>query len=94
MSGRPNDEWLKTMLKKHGSQEAVTAIMQKIGAKGGSTPTNKKKGMAADPVRASVAGKKGGQRSRKGHKFLREEGEFNVYLRHSDGEIVKKRIHA
>lgn len=35
MSGKPNDKWLKTMVKKMGSREAVKEWQQVIGAKGG-----------------------------------------------------------
>lgn len=35
MSGKPNKAWLETMVKKHGSREAVARIMAEIGAKGG-----------------------------------------------------------
>lgn len=35
MPGKPNDKWLETMIKKHGSREAVTETQRIIGAKGG-----------------------------------------------------------
>lgn len=35
MSGKPNDKWLKTMVKKMGSREAVKEWQQVIGAIGG-----------------------------------------------------------
>lgn len=38
----------------------------RIGAKGGSTPTTKPKGFAANPELAKVAGRKGGTISRRG----------------------------
>lgn len=59
-----------------------------LGAKGGKS-THPNKGMAADPVLASKAGKKGGQRSRKGHKFISETATHRKYLRKSDGAIVE-----
>lgn len=39
---------------------------KKIGRKGGSAPTDKPKGFAADPERAKLAGKKGGRISKRG----------------------------
>ena len=40
MSGKSNTAWMTTMVKKHGSKEAVTEWMQKIGAAGGKSSTN------------------------------------------------------
>lgn len=35
MSGKPNTQWLETMIRKHGSREAVKEFMQGIGSRGG-----------------------------------------------------------
>jgi len=35
MSGKPNDKVFKTMVKKHGSEEAARAWYRELGAKGG-----------------------------------------------------------
>lgn len=63
MAGKPNDKWLKTMIEKHGSREAVTMVMQRRGAKGGRNGNTG--GFAANPELARIAGAKGG-RNRKG----------------------------
>lgn len=39
MSGKPNDKWMETMIKKHGSREALREWQQSIGAKGGHNGT-------------------------------------------------------
>ena len=74
MSGKPNKKWLSTMLKKHGSLEAVRANQQALGRKGGSV-LGTKSGFASDLVgadgltgrqRAMVVGAKGGSISKRG----------------------------
>lgn len=73
MSGRTNTVWLETMIKKHGSREAVTEIMQAIGAKGGKRIGTKggfacmlpdKNGLSGKD-RARIYGAKGGRISRR-----------------------------
>lgn len=73
MSGRPNDKWLKTMIKKYGSREAVTEKQRAIGKIGGSI--SRTGGFASHVVgkdgltgtqRAKIAGRKGGIISRRG----------------------------
>ena len=78
MSGKPNDKWLKTMVKKMGSREAVKEWQQVIGAKGG---RNSRHGGFASQKEChcelidgkhfyqQCAGKKGGTKSRKGKKW-------------------------
>ena len=39
MSGKPNTAWMTTMIKKHGSREAVTEFMKRIGGAGGKNGT-------------------------------------------------------
>lgn len=51
----------ETNRKRHGAD-----FYARIGAKGGSTPTVKPKGFAADPELARAAGRKGGTISRRG----------------------------
>lgn len=63
MAGKPNDKWLATMIKKHGSAEAVTEVQRKIGAKGGSRTGIK--GFAANRELARTAGALGGRISRR-----------------------------
>lgn len=65
MSGKPNDKWLATMIKKLGSREAVTEKQREIGAKGGSV-TGTRGGFASSHELAVRAGRKGGQASRRG----------------------------
>ena len=66
MSGRPNDKVFKTMIQKHGSEEAAREWFRKIGAKGGRT--SRGGGFAANPELARIAGRKGGLKSRRGKK--------------------------
>lgn len=40
MSGKSNTAWMTTMVKKHGSREAVKERMQQIGAAGGKNSNN------------------------------------------------------
>lgn len=65
MSGKPNKAWMKTMIKKHGSRQAVKEVMAGIGKKGGSA-THPDKGFGSNRELASIAGKKGGEISRRG----------------------------
>lgn len=72
MSGKPNDKWLKTMIKKHGSREAVTRVMQRqgaIGGRNGDTGGFASEKIGADGLtgyeRAKIAGRKGGTISRR-----------------------------
>ena len=66
MSGKPNDKWLKTMVKKMGSREAVKEWQQVIGALGGKK--GKTGGFYANRELAREAGRKGGLKSRRGKK--------------------------
>lgn len=72
MAGKPNKKWMETMIKKHGSREAVRELMQGIGVEGGKV--SKTGGFASAKVgkdgltgkeRASVAGSKGGKTSKR-----------------------------
>lgn len=74
MAGKPNDKWMATMLKKHGSKEAVSDYMRIRAAKGGKSVKN------YDPItgralkgfaitgNAAAAGAKGGKNRWKGKK--------------------------
>lgn len=59
-------KFLENMIKKHGNEEAYREHMKKIGALGGSKPTVKPKGFAANPELARKAGAIGGRISRRG----------------------------
>lgn len=65
MSGKPNTKWLETMIRKHGSREAVRAWQKEIGRKGGLVKGTQG-GFAANPELARIAGAKGGRISRRG----------------------------
>ena len=67
MTGKKNTAWLETMIKKHGSREAVIAHMKKIASAGGKkgAADGVIKGFAADPERARRAGAIGGSRSKR-----------------------------
>jgi general stress protein YciG len=64
MSGKKNTAWKTTMLKKLGSEEAVSKFMAERGHTGGSKSC--KKGFASMPKeKVQAAGRKGGQISRR-----------------------------
>ena len=63
MSGKPNKKWMETMIKKHGSREAVSEIQKGIGSKGGHNGHTG--GFASNIELARIAGKKGGTISRR-----------------------------
>lgn len=63
MSGKPNKAWLETMIKKHGSREAVREVQQRIGAIGGKRGNTG--GFYGNRELASRAGKIGGRISRR-----------------------------
>ena len=77
MSGRKNTVWLKTMIAKHGSVEAVRAYMAKNGSKGGKLSTGGgfasyypgKDGLTGHE-RAIAAGTLGGSISRRKKKVI------------------------
>ena len=64
MAGKPNSAWMQTMIKKHGSIEAVREIQKAIGTKGGKH-TSPYKGFGSNPELASKVGKIGGSISRR-----------------------------
>ena len=59
------------------------------GAKGGHKGTTG--GTYNNPQMASRIGKIGGSRSKRGHKFIADEGDYLVYTLNSTGETVKYR---
>ena len=65
MPGKPNDKIFKTMVEKHGSEEAARAWFRSIGSKGGKAPSDKPKGFAANPELAARVGAIGGARSKR-----------------------------
>ena len=64
MAGKPNNKWMKSMIEKCGSVEAVTEHMKTIGAKGGKASSTG--GFAANRELARTAGAKGGRISKRG----------------------------
>ena len=81
-----SEKWRDTMKKKHG--ENWREIMREQGRKGGSvsTPTG---GFGYSHERAVEAGRKAGKISKRGHTFLRTEGQYNVYIANDTGKVVK-----
>lgn len=82
MPGKPNDKWMQTMLRKHGSREAVAEFMAGVGRMGGQKPTTG--GFALDitcecdlvkgeHVIRQCAGVKGGRISRRPKRIVSEE---------------------
>lgn len=57
-------KWRKTMQQKYGGAAGVHKMMSRIGAKGGRNGHTG--GFASNPALARLAGKKGGQRSKRG----------------------------
>lgn len=68
MSGKPNDKMFKTMVKKHGSEEAAREWFRTIGTKGGKASNTG--GFAANPELARIAGALGGKKSRRNKKAV------------------------
>lgn len=66
MAGKPNDKMFKTMVEKHGSEEAARAWFRSIGSLGGKAPSDKPKGFAANPDLARIVGRRGGKVSKRG----------------------------
>jgi hypothetical protein len=58
MPYKSKQAWEEAMIKKYGSLEAALQFMSTIGKSGGKTLTDKKKGFAADPKKAALAGQK------------------------------------
>jgi general stress protein YciG len=66
MSGKPNDKLMKTIIGKYGlTEDGRSKHHVTIGADGGSAPYVGKKGFAADPELARLAGRKGGAKSKR-----------------------------
>lgn len=63
MAGKPNDKMFKTMVKKHGSDEAARAWFRAVGRRGGLAKVPK--GFALNPKLASLSGAKGGRISKR-----------------------------
>ena len=61
---------------------------KKLGRKGGKK-TGVMKGFAANPELAARVGQKAGKISKRGHTFVRTEGEYNVYIAKDTGNVVK-----
>ena len=65
MSGKPNEAVFRTMVEKHGSEEAARAWYRSIGQRGGSV-SNPNKGFASmDKEKIREAGRKGGSISKR-----------------------------
>ena len=47
------------------------------------------RGFAANPELASLAGRKAGKISKRGHTFMHTEGQYNVYIANDTGKVVK-----
>lgn len=90
--GEPGDERAtqrlkQTLLKKYGSEEAVHKHFVEMGRKGGIR--GGEKGFALDRERAKRAGTKGGEKSIRGHEFLKEENYMRWYRNKKTGRVVK-----
>lgn len=65
MAGKPNDKMFKTMVEKHGSEEAAREWFSSIGRIGGSVKGTQG-GFAHPSANPSLAGRRGGLKSRRG----------------------------
>lgn len=74
-----SEKFRKTMLEKYGDK--LQEHYKKLGRKGGENGKgpNYKGGFAGNKALAKVAGAKGGSRSKKGLKFIKEEDNMLVY---------------
>lgn len=87
MSGKPNDKWIKTMVAKHGSLEAVIEVQRGIGQLGGLK--SRGGGFAyGDHTLAKEAGSTGGKRGKRGFKLLEDLGTKGKYLNKVTNEVV------
>lgn len=80
--------WYASMTDKYGDLEEY---MRKIGSIGGrkGAADGTIKGFALHPELAKIAGAKAGKISKRGHTFIRTEGQYNVYIANDTGEVVK-----
>ena len=62
---------------------------RKLGSLGGKAPTTKPKGFAADIERARIAGRKSGEISKKGLKFIKEYKGVRTYIARDTGKVVE-----
>lgn len=60
----------------------------KLGGQAGRGP-HYHGGFAGAPERAPIAGAKGGARSRRGHKFIRETPKYFIYINNATDEEVR-----
>ena len=63
MAGKPNDKMFKTMVEKHGGEEAAREWFRSIGRRGGLAKVPK--GFALNPELAKTCGAKGGRISKR-----------------------------
>ena len=62
---------------------------RKLGSRGGKAQTTKPKGFAANLERARIAGRKSGEISRKGLKFIKEDNGVRTYIARDTGKVVE-----
>ena len=78
----------ETMLKHYGSEEAVRRHFIEMGRKGGKVK-GIKKGFALSNALAKSVGAKAGEKSKRGHKLIKEDEYTRWYKRLDTGEVVK-----
>ena len=88
MAGKPNDKMFKTMVEKHGGEEAAREWFSSIGRRGGSVKGTQG-GFAHPSANPSLAGAKAGRISKRGHKYIETKGEYNYYIALDTGNVVK-----
>ena len=85
-----------TMVKKYGSYEAYKQSMRELGSRGGKIGNTG--GFASNVIgndgltgyeRARVAGRKSGEISRKGLKFIKEDNGVRTYIARDTGKVVE-----
>lgn len=81
-------KWRQTMLERYGGEDGVKKMMIENGRRGGKA-TGIKKGFAANPALASIAGRKAGKISKRGYKYLGEDNGERRYLDNNTGKVVK-----
>lgn len=96
MAGTPEgfEKAKKTIRERYGLDENGKSNLHKeIGSAGGKKTVASGKLALVDfsnnRDRSRRAGMLGGRRSKRGHKFLREEGDYYVYVALNTGEVVK-----
>lgn len=82
--------WRKTMEELYGGKEGLHRRMQEMGAMGGRAGCTG--GFHGHSERAKLAGKRGGQNSKRGCEYLGEKDGVKRWVRKSTGELIEETV--